>query len=68
MRRSYIRAWKQKRQLQSVRHSEYLYNEEEKKLEFSDESSSESSGSDIHDEGDKSGSDVQSDQNSDYIQ
>ena len=34
--------------------------EEEKELEFSDESSSESSGSDIHGEGDYSGSDVQS--------
>ena len=35
--------------------------EEVKKLEFSDESSSESSGSDIHGEEDYSGSDVQSD-------
>ena len=42
--------------------------EEEKKLEFSDESSSESSGSDIHGEGNYSGSDVQSDQDSDHIQ
>ena len=42
--------------------------EEEKKLEFSDESSSEPSGSDIHGEGDYSGSDVQSDQDSDHIQ
>ena len=42
--------------------------EEEKKLESSDESSSESSGRDIHGEGDYSGSDVQSDQDSDHIQ
>ena len=42
--------------------------EEEKKLESSDESSSESSGSDIHGEGDCSGSDVQLDQDSDHIQ
>ena len=42
--------------------------EEEKKLEFSDESSSMSSGRDIHGEGDYSGSDVQSDQDSDHIQ
>ena len=39
-----------------------------KKLDFSDESSSESSDSDIHGEGDYSGSDVQSDQDSDHIQ
>ena len=42
--------------------------EEENKLEFSDESSSESSNSDIHGEGDYSGSDVQLDQDSDHIQ
>ena len=42
--------------------------EEQKKLESSGESSSESSGSDIHGEGDYSGSDVQSDQDSDHIQ
>ena len=41
---------------------------EEKRLEFSDEPSSESSGSDIHGEEDYSGSDVQSDQDSDHIQ
>ena len=42
--------------------------EKEKKLESSDKSSSESSCSDIHGEGDYSGSDVQSDQDSDHIQ
>ena len=42
--------------------------EEEKKLESSDESLSESSGSNIHGEGNYSGSDVQSDQDSDHIQ
>ena len=42
--------------------------EEDNKLEFSDESSSKSSGSDIHEEGDYSGSDVQSNQDSDHIQ
>ena len=42
--------------------------EEQKKLESFDESSSKSSGSDIHGEGDYSGSDVQSDQDSDHIQ
>ena len=42
--------------------------EKEMKLKSSDESSSESSGSDIHGEGDYSGSDVQSDQDSDHIQ
>ena len=40
----------------------------ENKLEFYDESPSESSGSDIHGEGDYSGSDVQSDRDSDHIQ
>ena len=39
-----------------------------KKLEFSDELSSESSDSDIHGEGNYSGSDVQSDQDSDHVQ
>ena len=42
--------------------------EEQNKLEFSDKSSSESSGCDIHGEGDYSGSDVQPDQDSDFIQ
>ena len=68
MRRSDIKAWKWKRQLQSVCHPESYNTEEENKLEFSDESSSESSGSYIHGEGDYSSSDVQSDQDSDHIQ
>ena len=42
--------------------------EEEKRLEFSDGKSSESSVNDIHGEGENNGSDVQSDQNSDHIQ
>ena len=42
--------------------------EEKRKLEFSDESSSESGGSDIHGEGVYSGSYVQSDQDSYHIQ
>ena len=42
--------------------------EEDYKLEFSDESSSKSSGSDIHEEGDYSGSDVQLNQDFDHIQ
>ena len=42
--------------------------EEERKWEFSDESSFESSGGDIHREGDYSGSNVQSDHDSDHIQ
>ena len=40
----------------------------ENKLKFSDESPSESSGSDIHGEGDYSDSNVQSDRDSDHIQ
>ena len=68
MRRSYIRAWKRKRQYSLFDIQKSYQIEEQKKLEFSDESSSESSGSNIHGEGDYSGSDVQSDQDSDYNQ
>ena len=48
--------------------SKNLLNWGGKKLEFSNESSSETSGSDIQGEGDYNGSDVQSDQDSDHIQ
>ena len=52
---------------QSDIHKSYKI-EEEKKLESSDELSYESSSSDIHGDGYYSGSDVQSDQDSDHIQ
>ena len=68
MRRSYIRAWKRKREYSQSDSQKSYKIEEEKKLEFCYESSSESSGSDFYGEGDYSGSDVQSDQDSDHIQ